>query len=108
MALTIPKLTYAIRSPLIDLIPGQITHRVVVGPNTNVFTLADEINMNVTNQECDQPIAIKGDDEICITSLKSDLVNPSGPGISKTTLCKTVAEIAPSRVDADGYVRMGK
>lgn len=108
MALTIPKLTYAIRSPLIDLIPGQITHRVVVGPNTNVFTLADEIKMNVTNQECDLPIAIKATDEICITSLLSDLVTPSGPGISKTTLCKTVQEMAPSRVDIDGYVRMGK
>ena len=74
-------------------------HRVVVGKGTSVFTLKDEVILDVTTQY-QIPIMLPADRLLCLSS--------TGSAIEDNTLCNPVSRYAPVRtINGSQYVVIG-
>lgn len=75
-------------------------YKIVVGRDTNVFTLADEVRFGVTTQY-QIPVIIPADKKICLQANGATLNSPDG-------ICTTFGAVAPqTTINGSQYVVLG-
>jgi hypothetical protein len=76
------------------------SYKIVVGRDTNVFTLADQLIFGVTNQY-QIPIIIPADKKMCLQANGATLNSPDG-------ICTTFGAVAPqTTINGAQYVVLG-